>query len=94
LNIAGDKYLEPVPNHPAYPGIIPQTYNTEVMVNRGYWMVTWYKDEFGLQERLLAKEKNTTPEILLDELLRSTPPGSLGLVLQPYWGAGTSAKDT
>lgn len=93
LNIAGDKYLEPVPNHPAYPGIIPQTYNTEVMVNRGYWMVTWYKEEFGLQERLLAKEKNTTPEILLDELLRSTPPGSLGLVLQPYWGAGTSAKD-
>jgi len=94
LNIADDKYLEPVPHHPAYPGIIPDTFNTEVMVNRGYWMVTWYKEEFGLQERLLAKEKNTTPEVLLDELLRTTPPGSMGLVLQPYWGAGTSAKDS
>jgi len=93
LNIAGDNYLEPVPHHPAYPGVIPQTYNTEVMVNRGYWMVTWYKEEFGLQERLCAKENDTTPEKLLDELLRITPPGSMGLVLQPYWGSGTSATD-
>ena len=28
------------------------------------------------------------PEVLFDELLRQVPPGSMGLVLQPYWSPG------
>ena len=62
--------------------MIPNTFNIEMMIQRGYWMVSWFKKEFGLQEEQLAKEKNLQPETLFDELLAKVPPGSDGLMLQ------------
>jgi sugar (pentulose or hexulose) kinase len=35
-----------------------------------------------------AEEKGVAPEQLLDDLIREVPPGSDGLVLQPYWSPG------
>ncbi len=51
-------------------------------------MVSWFKQEFGLREERLASEKGVEPEVLFDELVESVPPGSQGLVLQPYWSPG------
>jgi sugar (pentulose or hexulose) kinase len=85
LNITSDKYLEAIPFYPAYPGVIPNTFNIEMMVQRGYWMVSWFKREFGLQEEQLAADQNLLPETLFDELLAKVPAGSDGLMLQPYW---------
>ena len=86
FNITSDKYLEAIPFHPAYPGVIPNTYNIEMMVQRGYWMVSWFKQEFGLHEQQLAAEQGVAPESLFDDLLKQVPAGSMGLILQPYWG--------
>ncbi|MCE7958055.1 MAG: carbohydrate kinase, partial [Acidobacteria bacterium ACB2] len=36
----------------------------------------------------IARERGLAPEALLDELLGEVPPGSMGLVLQPYWSPG------
>ena len=85
LNIASDKYLEAIPFYPAYPGVIPNTFNIEMMVQRGYWMVSWFKKEFGLREEQLAESQGVSPESLFDDLLASVPAGSQGLMLQPYW---------
>ena len=85
LNIATDKYLEAIPFHPAYPGVIPNTFNVEMMVQRGYWMVSWFKKEFGLREEQLAANQGVSPESLFDDLLASVPAGCQGLMLQPYW---------
>ncbi len=41
-----------------------------------------------MKEELFADEQGIEPENLLDELVRSVPPGSQGLVLQPYWSPG------
>jgi len=57
-----------------------------MMVQRGYWMVSWFKQEFGLHEQQLATEQNVAPESLFDDLLKQVPAGSMGLMLQPYWG--------
>ena len=73
---------------PPYPGALPGTYNTEVMVYRGFWMVSWFKKEFGLREQQIARERGIAPEALFDELIRDVPPGSMGLTLQPYWSPG------
>lgn len=86
FNITSDKYLEAIPFHPAYPGVVPNTFNIEMMVQRGYWMVSWFKQEFGLHEQQLASEQNVAPESLFDDLLAQVPAGSMGLMLQPYWG--------
>lgn len=88
INTQNDKYVELQRMMPPYPSAIPGQWYSEIGVTRGLWMVSWFKQEFGLQERLLAKGNGTEPEVLFDELIRSVPPGSMGLVLQPYWTPG------
>jgi sugar (pentulose or hexulose) kinase len=58
------------------------------MVYRGFWMVSWFKKEFGLREEQIARERGIAPEALFDELIADIPPGAMGLTLQPYWSPG------
>ena len=58
------------------------------MIFRGFWMVSWFKQQFGLREMQRAKELGVAPETLFDELVNSVPAGSMGLMLQPYWSPG------
>jgi sugar (pentulose or hexulose) kinase len=51
-------------------------------------MVSWFKQQFGHREMALARERGVEPEALFDELVTAVPPGSMGLVLQPYWSPG------
>lgn len=82
------KYVEVTPFFPSYPSAVPGMFNTEVMIYRGFWMVSWFKKEFGLREMMKAEERGVAPEVLFDELIESIPPGSMGLMLQPYWSPG------
>jgi len=93
VNVSSNKYQEALRFHPAYPGVIPGTYNIEMMLQRGFWMISWFKREFGDIERQLAKTKNTSPETLLNKLLESVPAGSDGLMLQPYWSPSNGDGD-
>ncbi len=88
INTTSPEYVEPVRLMPPYPAALPGHYSTEVMIYRGYWMVSWFKREFGLREQKIAEELDIQPEVLFDELIRDVPPGSMGLMLQPYWSPG------
>ncbi|MFZ5912104.1 MAG: FGGY-family carbohydrate kinase [Chloroflexota bacterium] len=88
INTTHKKYIEVIPLIPPYPAAAPGHYSFEIQIYRGYWMVTWFKQEFGLREQRLADERGVQPEDLFDELVRVVPPGSDGLVLQPYWSPG------
>ncbi len=88
INTIHRKYVEVIPLIPPYPSAVPGAYSLEVQVYRGYWMVDWFKREFGLNEQRLAGARGMEPETLLEDLARSVPPGSLGLILQPYWSPG------
>lgn len=88
INTTRQQYLETVALIPPYPAAIPDRFNTEVMIYRGFWMVSWFKQEFGLREMQRAAELGVEPEALFDELVDSVPPGSMGLTLQPYWSPG------
>jgi len=78
INTTHRKYVEVIPLIPPYPSAVPDAYSLEVQIFRGYWMVSWFMREFG----------HDGGEELLDELVRAVPPGSEGLVLQPYWSPG------
>ena len=82
------RYYETIPFMPPYPASVKGSYNPEIAVFRGYWMVSWFKKEFAEREALEAKERGVPPEVVLDEHLEDVPPGSQGLMLQPYWGPG------
>jgi sugar (pentulose or hexulose) kinase len=88
INTTHRRYLEVIPLLPPYPSAVPGAYSLEVQIFRGYWMVSWFKHEFGLREQRIADERGLAPEALFDELVRAVPPGSQGLVLQPYWSPG------
>jgi sugar (pentulose or hexulose) kinase len=88
INTTQHKYIEAIPLIPPYPSAVPDAYSLEIQIYRGYWMVSWFKSEFGHHEQRLANERGITPEELFDELVRAVPPGSAGLVLQPYWSPG------
>ena len=87
INTTHEKYVEVIPLIPPYPAAAPNRYSLEIQVYRGYWMVSWFLQEFGLKEELIAKEKGIPPEELFDDLVQSSP-GSMGLMLQPYWSPG------
>ena len=55
---------------------------------RGFWMVNWFKQNFGLAEQLEAEQSGEAPEFLFDKMIADVPPGSMGLMLQPYWTPG------
>jgi len=88
VNTTHPKYIEVVPLVPPYPAAVPGSYSLEIQIFRGYWMVSWFKQEFGAREEKLAKERGVEPEALFDELVSHVPPGSMGLTLQPYWSPG------
>jgi sugar (pentulose or hexulose) kinase len=88
INTTHKRYIEVIPLLPPYPAAVPGRYSFEIQIYRGYWMVTWFKHEFGLREQKLADERGIQAEELFDDLVRSVSPGSEGLVLQPYWSPG------
>lgn len=87
-NNTNKKYIEAIKRIPPYPAAIPETYNNEIIIRRGYWMVNWFKQEFGHREKKLAAEQGVATEVLFEELLQQVPAGSMGLTLQPFWSPG------
>jgi sugar (pentulose or hexulose) kinase len=88
INTTSTRYVEVTRFIPPYPAAIPKSYSTEVQIFRGYWMVNWFKEQFGHHEQARALESEVAPEQLFDELVNAVPPGSMGLMLQPYWTPG------
>lgn len=86
------KYLEPIPFMPAYPAVAPKSWNPEIEIFRGYWMINWFRNEFGHKEEQIAKENGLKVEQVLDDLLDKTTAGSMGLIVQPYWSPGLGHK--
>jgi sugar (pentulose or hexulose) kinase len=88
INTTTTRYVEVTPFVPPYPAAIPGAYSLEVQVFRGYWMVNWFKEQFGHHEQSRALLEDVAPERLFDELANAVPPGAMGLMLQPYWTPG------
>ena len=88
VNTTSARYIEPTRMIPPYPAAMPGAWTLEIQVYRGYWLVEWFKREFGDREVAAAAVRGVEPELLFDDLVGSVPPGSMGLLLQPYWSPG------
>lgn len=64
-----------------FPSCIPDAWNPEYNIYRGYWLITWFCKQY-------AKEQGM-PEFLneMNELAAGVPPGSNGLFVFPFWTA-------
>ena len=88
INVTHDRYLEAIRLIPPYPSAIEGRYSMEVQIFRGFWMVNWFKEEFGHPECQQAEIDGIEAEALFDRLTADIPAGSMGLMLQPYWTPG------
>ena len=88
VNATHRRYVEPIPLLPSFPAAVPGYHTVEVEIYRGYWMVNWFKEEFGHPEQAEAKRQGVTAEELFESFLENIPPTSMGLMLQPYWSPG------
>ena len=88
IQTTSEKYFEAIRFMPAYPSPAPGLFNSEVEIFRGFWMITWFKNEFAQKEVEEAKQAGIPAEEVLNKCLVQTEPGSMGLVVQPYWGPG------
>jgi sugar (pentulose or hexulose) kinase len=88
INVTYEKYAEPIALLPAYPSAVPKFHTIEVQIYRGYWMVNWFKEQFGHPEQRTAEDQGLEVEDLFDRLVDDIPPGSMGLMLQPFWSPG------
>ncbi len=88
VNISTPRYVEATPFIPPYQAAVPGNYNTEIQITRGFWMVSWFKEQFGLHEQQQAQALGVAPETLFDALVNAVPPGAQGLMLQPFWNPG------
>ena len=79
VQLTTDKYVEPEKYLPAYPAVYPNKYNPETIVYRGYWMLTWFLNEFARRQGEELTEKD------FDRMLPTVPAGSDGLTVEPYW---------
>lgn len=86
IEILSDRYV----THPkmeffTWGAAIPNRWALEGFLPKGYWMVSWFKTEFCRREEEEADRLSVQPEDLLNRDMQGIPPGSMGLMLQPYW---------
>lgn len=86
IQVTTDKYYELTRFVPPFDSVIPDMFNPEMILYRGFWLVSWFINEFGEKEKAISRESEEDIYDIMDERLSEIPAGSDGLLLQPYWG--------
>ncbi|MCR5490957.1 MAG: FGGY-family carbohydrate kinase [Bacilli bacterium] len=87
------KFISPAPFLPAYPNVLPDRYNVDIQIYRGFWMINWFLSQFAgvdIEDVALA---DINPQEY-NEKLHEVPPGSSGLIVQPFWGSNLDKPET
>ncbi len=86
LDIVSSQY-NPVPDasYLTYLACAPNMYNFEASLEKGFWLISWFRDNLGMDLELLASKRGCSIEELLNEEAGPIPAGSEGLVVLPEW---------
>ncbi len=60
-------------------------YNYPVIVGKGFWIISWFRDQLGQDLLEQAKQQGKSIEELLGEEAKDIPAGCNGLVVLPEW---------
>ena len=86
IELFSAKYVEhPQMDFFTWGAAIPKHWALEGFVGSGYWMISWFKKEFAKYEEEEAEKLKIAPEDVLNKEIEGISPGSMGLILQPYW---------
>lgn len=90
------KDFKPSPDfsYMTYLSAVPKIYNYEVTSGKGFWLVSWFRDNFAGGLKADAEAKGVSIEALLDREGEAVPPGSDGLVVFPDWAPAPARPNT
>lgn len=80
IAITSKKYVKNKNNtYYTWPSSIPDAWNPEFNIYRGYWLITWFCRQYV--------EEKGFPDLIdeMNEKAKDVPPGSNGLFVYPYW---------
>lgn len=86
LNLVDDQYIADeykVTKHRTYTAAVPGFWNAEAVSPRGFWLISWFRDNFA--KNLNKDNPKKTIEQLLDEEAIHISPGAEGLITIPDW---------
>ncbi len=63
----------------------PHQYNYEASLSKGYWLISWLRDNMGMDLATEAKARGVSIEELLNWEAADVPAGSEGLIIIPDW---------
>ena len=62
VQITSQRYFETIPFVPPFPAVVPGMYNPEIQIYKGFWMISWFKEEFNRKDVEEAAKKGEVPE--------------------------------
>lgn len=93
LETTSKKFISPAPFLPAYPNVLPDRYNIDVQIYRGFWMINWFLSQFAGMDIEDVALADINPEEY-NSKLHEVPAGSGGLIVQPFWGSNLDKPET
>ncbi|NRA61307.1 MAG: carbohydrate kinase [Psychrobium sp.] len=88
INITQTKYREAFRYLPAYPSLTEQSYINEIILQRGFWLLSHFIEQYGEADSVKAKSLGISTEELICRAIADIEPGCDGLLLQPFWAPG------
>ncbi|MBN1534501.1 MAG: hypothetical protein JXA20_17640 [Spirochaetes bacterium] len=86
FQISSEKYVSDKENRfMPWPAAVPGRYCLETTIPGGFLSITWFGRELSHLEAQRAASTGISTEQVLDEAGAQIPPGSLGLIVHPYW---------
>lgn len=91
VDMVGDNYTpSPTFSYMTYLACYPRKYNFEASLGKGFWLISWFRENFGQDLKLEAAEKGVAIEAMLDKEAEAIPAGAEGLVALPDWSPGSA----
>lgn len=88
LDVVTDKFTLPLDSsYLTYFSAIKGLFNSEVSVMKGFWMVSWFRDNICRDLKEKAEKLGTAAEELMGAEAEKIPAGCEGLVVLPDWYA-------
>ena len=87
--VKGESWAQNPVNYYTNYGCVPGQYLFESEgLQRGMWLISWFRDLFGRGLKEDAKDRGIAPETVLEEEALRVSPGSDGLLTIPEWLVG------
>lgn len=88
VSITQQNYREAFRYLPAYPSLVEDSFINEIILQRGFWLLSHFIEQYGQEDVQEANRLGVKPEEYICRRIADIQPGCNGLIVQPFWAPG------